>query len=103
MSAIPNGAAMRPIGVNAASSVSDPSKAPRTIIAIPVTRIRRRRSTGPDASDTRCSRMSPLPPAVPRGVIAGVDVHEPDHERDEAEQDDAGSKHSGDEGVDPFA
>src|SRR4051812_46778152 len=34
--------------------------------------------------------------------MAGADMHEPDHDRDKTDQDDAGSKDSGDEAVDSF-
>jgi len=34
--------------------------------------------------------------------MTGANVHEPDHDRDKTDQDDAGSKYSGEEAVDSF-
>src|SRR4051794_27056309 len=34
--------------------------------------------------------------------MAGANVHQPDHDRDKTDQDDAGSKYSGEEAVDSF-
>jgi hypothetical protein len=34
--------------------------------------------------------------------MAGANVHEPDHDRDKTDQDDAGSKYSGEDAVDSY-